>query len=322
MKPSVRLDCAPRRHSAYVRGVCSDNGSCSIRRGAERHVSCLVQGSAGKARDAKRWAMVPMSAAGRVIRRSIIAALVQRSLMPQSRSRMSSRGIRRTEAPEGEAVLSYWRSRLSNHTSDTYAGIQIQKFPEDLRVYEHLLWASRANVVIELGSSAGGGTLWFRDRLLAMRRYGRIKAPRVVAVDLIADRTERMVRSVDPFARHIKFIRSDVCAPGLPDRVERLIRPSDRCFVIEDSAHEYGTTMAALRGFSHLVPGGGFFVVEDTCVDRQELRVDDAWPRGVSPAIRDWLGTPLGKEFQVDRSLEYYGITCHPGGFLRRGSVG
>ena len=75
--------------------------------------------------------------------------------------------------------------------------------------------------------------------------------------------------------------------------------------------------MAALRGFSGFVPVGGFMVIEDGCVDVEELRVDDAWPRGVLPAVTEWLETE-GSAFRVRRDLELYGVTCHPGGFLQR----
>ena len=82
------------------------------------------------------------------------------------------------------SVAAYWRARLTQHTDDSYVGIPMSKFPEDLRVYEHLLWLSRSNVVIEVGSYYGGSALWLRDRLQAFARYGRIPSARVVSVDL------------------------------------------------------------------------------------------------------------------------------------------
>jgi cephalosporin hydroxylase len=79
----------------------------------------------------------------------------------------------------------------------------------------------------------------------------------------------------------------------------------------------YETTRAALEGFASFVRPGGWFVVEDGCVDDEELRLE-GWPRGVLPAVRDWLETPPGREFGVRRDLELYGMTCHPSGFLQR----
>src|SRR5438874_9874994 len=73
-----------------------------------------------------------------------------------------------------ESCGQYWLDRLRQVMFDSYAGIPIGKFPEALRVYEHLLWSSRADVVVEIGTQHGGSALWFRDRLATMRGYGRI----------------------------------------------------------------------------------------------------------------------------------------------------
>lgn len=224
-------------------------------------------------------------------------------------------------AERSAPLLDYYRDRLVQHTEDVYCGTPIQKFPEDLRVYEHLLWAGRSNVVVELGCNAGGSTLWFRDRLATMAHYRRIGAPRVIAVDIVIDLAEAGARRVDPDARGITFVQGDVLDPDLPDRIRSMLRPGDRPFVIEDTAHQYDTTMAALDGFWDLVPLGCWFVVEDTVVDEDPLRIDDRWPRGVAPAVAEWLATGPGQQFEIDRSIETYGVTCHPGGFLRRHSM-
>ena len=123
----------------------------------------------------------------------------------------------------------------------------------------------------------------------------------------------------DPrYAEKITLVEADVLDPELPSHVEDLIPASVRCLVIEDSAHVYDTTWAAFAGFAGFVPEGDFFVVEDGCVDVEEMRPDGSWPRGVLPALRDWLRTPEGEEFTVRHDLELYGISCHPEGFLQR----
>ena len=40
---------------------------------------------------------------------------------------------------------------MRQHTQDSYAGLGMSKFPEDLRTYEHLLWLRRPDTVIEIG---------------------------------------------------------------------------------------------------------------------------------------------------------------------------
>lgn len=216
-------------------------------------------------------------------------------------------------------MRSYWLARAAQHTDDSYAGVRMSKFPEDLRVYEHLLWASAADVVVELGAQFGGSALWFRDRLRALEHYGRIRRSRVISIDIDVTTAREELSAADPnYAETITLIQSDVQDPTLPDEVAQLLPAGAQCFVVEDSAHTYDTTWAALTGFAQFVPVGGYFVVEDGCVDVEEMRLDEAWPRGVLPTLERWLASPEGAAFAVRRDLERYGLSCHPRGFLQR----
>jgi cephalosporin hydroxylase len=218
-------------------------------------------------------------------------------------------------------LRSYWYARAEQHTQDSYAGVTLCKFPEDLRTYEHLLWALSPDTVIELGTFQGASALWFRDRLRTLRGYGRIeRAPQVISIDLDQAPARAALAAADPsFGEEIELVEADVADPGLPDRVAAILRPGARCFVIEDSAHVFETTRAALEGFARFVPPGGFFVVEDGCVDVEEMRLPGRdWPRGVLPALDAWLASPAGSEFVLRRDLELYGLSCHPRGFLQR----
>lgn len=223
------------------------------------------------------------------------------------------------EARMEESLRSYWLGRAAQHTHDSYGGIPLAKFPEDLRVYEHLLWADRPNAVIEIGTHCGASALWFRDRLRTLATYGLISDFCVVTVDVEADRARSYLDRADPsWEESISLVSGDVCDQSLPVRIAELLPRASRCFVVEDSAHIYATTMAALTGFSRFVSPGGFIVVEDGCVDIDAMRLDESWPRGVRAAVADWLAGP-GFAFVARRDLELYGVTCHPGGLLQRG---
>jgi len=199
---------------------------------------------------------------------------------------------------------------------DSYAGAPMTKFPEDLRVYEHLLWLDGPDTVIELGTQAGGSALWFRDRLAAMHDYGRIaRAPTVISVDIAQDGPRSMLERRGN-AAGITLVAGDLADARVAERVAALV--GARFFVVEDSAHTYQTTRAALENYAGFVAPGGFLVVEDGCVDDEDLRFPE-WPRGVRPALDEWLSGAAGEQFTVRRDLELYGITCHPSGFLQRG---
>jgi cephalosporin hydroxylase len=212
-----------------------------------------------------------------------------------------------------------WALRANQHLRDWYAGVRLMKLPEDLRVYEHLLWAMSASAVVEVGTQFGASALWFRDRLHALARYGRARDPLVITIDIDGDLARENLDVADPTWREeIVFLEADIRDPAVPRRVDELLAGRRDVFVVEDSAHTYDTTIASLTGLAHLVPPEGFFVVEDGHVDVDAMRLDPAWPRGVLPALHDWLETEQGSVFAVRRDLELYGYSGHPEGFLQR----
>jgi cephalosporin hydroxylase len=173
--------------------------------------------------------------------------------------------------------------------------------------------------VVEVGTQFGGSALWFRDRLLTLARYAAIGSPRVVSIDVDLDEARQRLALADPdYAGTITLVEGDVRDPTLVARVREQLPDGSRCLVVEDSAHTRETTAAALASLAGLVPPGGWFVVEDGCVDVDAMRLDAGWPRGVLPAIADWLATAEGSRFRVRRDVELYGLSCHPGGFLQR----
>jgi cephalosporin hydroxylase len=208
---------------------------------------------------------------------------------------------------------------MLQHIQDSYAGIALAKLPEDLRAYEHIMWATAPDAVIEIGTWLGGSALWFRDRLRWLESYGRVERGRVISIDLDQAETHELLAAADPrYEETITLIEGDVTDPTLPDRVEHELPTGARVLVVEDSAHVYETTMAALVGFARFVPKGGFLVVEDGYVDVEERRFAPELPRGVLPAVHDWLATTEGRRFARERDAELYGVSSNPDGFLRR----
>ncbi len=227
-----------------------------------------------------------------------------------------------------EPFAEFWRRRIEQHGFDSWAGVTMMKFPEDLRVYQHLLWMSGADTVIEVGAKWGGSLLWFRDQLRTFEGYGRLaRPPRVIGVDLATDHAVRVLDREHPTWREqISLIEGDLRDQATIEGIKAQVPDGARCMIVEDAAHTGEVTRVALDALGHLVPPGGFFVVEDGHVDIPRLHPDGP-PEikqlgirtgGVLPAIEAWLKTPNGAGFTVRPDLELYGVTSHPGGYLQR----
>jgi cephalosporin hydroxylase len=209
------------------------------------------------------------------------------------------------DTSEKQSVFDLWKSRFALHTSktatETYRGRPLIKFPEDLRVYQSLIEKHRPEVIVELGSYAGGSALWFADQ---MRLF--CDTVEVHSVD---------VMDVEPSnIPGVVFHKGSVDDRNLAQKIAKIVN-GRACMVVEDSAHTYHTTSKALELYSNLVTGGQWFVVEDTVVDYPELRLEN-WPLGVVPAINDFMRSHSGRRF-TRHNLAPYTLTCHPYGWLQ-----
>jgi cephalosporin hydroxylase len=219
-----------------------------------------------------------------------------------------------------QSLASLWRWRVELHGQETYAGVRMSKFPEDLRTYEKILWERAPRVVVEIGVQFGGSTLWLRDRLFDFQRYRTGPAPLVIAVDIDLSHARKCFEGLPPEGTAgIELLEGDVTDDAVMAAIREAVPPDAEILVIEDAQHEANTTLRALNGLAPLVRAGGYYMVEDTCVDIDRLRVDDDWPRGAGLALDEWLrADPLGRRFRRRPDLQPYGLTCHPGGLIQR----
>lgn len=215
----------------------------------------------------------------------------------------------------------YYLERVRIHMDDSYAGIRMRKFPEDLRTLEEIIWECHVDVVLEIGLGSGGSVLWFRDRLRTLAQYGRISRPLVISVDANIEQGRVNLAKLDPdYAQTIRLVESDVRDPDVAEKVRQHLPPDARVLLIDDSAHRYDTTMATLRHFSSLVPLFGYILIEDGHRDLPGMLPADipGSTHGVVPAIREWLETDGAGRFVQRRDQERYIVTSHPGGWLQR----
>jgi cephalosporin hydroxylase len=220
------------------------------------------------------------------------------------------------------SLQDYYLERIRLHLHDSYVGVRMIKFPEDLRTYEQLLWEERVDVVVEIGLRYGGSALWFRDRLRTLAHYGRISSdPLVISVDVDIARGRENLARVDPgYAETIRLVEADVRDPLVVAQVHQHLPEGARVLLIDDSAHRYDTTIATLRQFSSLVPVSGYVVVEDGHRDLPDMMPFDApgQAHGVLAAIDDWLASGGAGRFVRRREQERYIVTSNPRGWLQR----
>jgi cephalosporin hydroxylase len=186
-------------------------------------------------------------------------------------------------------------------SATTYCGVKAVKSPLDAWVYQEIIYEIKPDVIVEIGTFAGGGTLYLAH-LCDLMDHGR-----VVSIDITQSNVAPQVRDHP----RVKLIESDAFA-AFP-QVREIVRPGASVLVIEDSAHTLQNTLDVLHTYQELIQPGGYFIVEDgICHHGLDVGPDD----GPYEAIEQFLSER--GDFEADRAREAFFLTWNPKGFLRR----
>lgn len=185
----------------------------------------------------------------------------------------------------------------------SWMGLKALKNPLDAWIYQEILYEVRPDVVVEIGSAAGGGTLYLAH-LLDILGSGL-----VVSVDL--DRS-----TFEAEHKRIATVTGHSSAPETLASV-RSYCAGKHVLVIHDADHRKDQVLEDLLSYSPFVSVGSYLIVEDGIVDlfRPHEVLGVAYD-GPLAATEEFLRR--NPNFEVDRERERYLMTYNPRGFLRR----
>jgi cephalosporin hydroxylase len=196
-------------------------------------------------------------------------------------------------------ILEHMQQRILEKSS--YFGIKTLQSPLDFWVYQELMFATKPDVLIEIGNFRGGSTLALAHLFDAMG-HGRI-----IGLDIDHSAVPEQV-TAHP---RITLIEGDACRAV--EQVKALVAPDERAMVIEDSSHTFDNTLEVLRLYAQFVKPGDYFIVEDG-ICHHGLAV------GPSPGPYEAVEAFVAEcgDFEIDRDAESFLITWNPKGYLKR----
>ena len=185
-----------------------------------------------------------------------------------------------------------------------YQGIQVQKNPLDLWIYQEILYETKPDLIVEFGTASGGTTLF-----LAQQGILNGHPTSVISIDIV-DRTEQL-----PSRDNICYLVGDSVGEEITEAL--LAEDMSPLFVdksvmvILDDDHSTEHVRRELDLYNRLVTKGQYLIVEDT-------NIDDPLGFGNGPqkAVREFLKEH--PEFEVDKSREKFLMTWNPNGYLRK----
>lgn len=182
-----------------------------------------------------------------------------------------------------------------------WMGVDMQKCPLDLFMYQEILYEQKPDLVIECGTWHGGSALYLAH-LMDIMRHGM-----VVSIDL-----NRWIGL--PQHPRIVYVTGDSTDKGTFKTVHDIAASFRKVMVILDSDHTRDHVLKELELYSSLVSPRQYLIVEDTNIHGHPVRED--LPAGPFEAIEKWL--PKNEDFVIDKNCERFLMTFNPSGYLRR----
>lgn len=203
---------------------------------------------------------------------------------------------------EEEFHAKYYYSKV---WADTYfMGKNVFKCPNDLWIYQEILWENKPDCIIECGTFHGGSTLYYAKLFDMMGIDGTIIT---IDVDAMPDM---------PQHPRINYLLGSSTSPQILEKVKELIKDKKRVMVILDSDHTCDHVYKELELYHGFVTPGQYLVVEDSNINGHPVYSGFGQGPGPMEAMEKFL--PNHAEFETDSSKEKFMMSFNPKGYLKK----
>lgn len=203
---------------------------------------------------------------------------------------------------EEEFHAKYYYSKI---WADTYfLGKKVFKCPNDLWIYQEILWETKPDVIIECGTFHGGSALYYAKLFDMMELNGQIIT---IDVDAMPDM---------PKNDRITYLYGSSTSAEIIEKVKELVKGKEKIMVILDSDHSKDHVLKELELYHGFVSKGCYLVVEDSNINGHPVYSGFGQGPGPMEAMETFL--PLHPEFAADKSKEKFLMSFNPNGYLKR----
>ena len=176
-----------------------------------------------------------------------------------------------------------------------WCGIPIIKFPNDMIVFQELIWKLKPDIIIETGI-AHGGSIIFSASLLELIGHGK-----VIGIDIeIRKHNLELLEGLELFKR-IELIEDDSISKELHRYLE-IETQGKSVVVVLDSMHTHDHVLNELNLFSKYINIDSYIVLPDTFIEffPKNYYQNRPWDVGNNPwtALNEFLSS--NPNFEVD----------------------
>lgn len=203
---------------------------------------------------------------------------------------------------EEEFHAKYYYSKV---WADTYfLGKKVFKCPNDLWIYQELIWDIKPDVIIECGTFHGGSALYYAKLFDMMDLPGEILT---IDVDAMPDMPEHI---------RITYLLGSSTSEEILQKVKAFIKNKKKVMVILDSDHTKDHVLKELELYHGFVTKESYLVVEDSNINGHPVYSGFGQGPGPWEAMEAFL--PSHPEFVPDKTKEKFMMSFNPNGYLKK----
>ena len=196
-----------------------------------------------------------------------------------------------------------------------WLGVPIIQMPEDLIIFQEIVYKSQPDLIIETGVARGGSIIFWASIQKLCGITGK-----VLGVDVDIRQHARSAINDSNFKDEIDLIEGSSIEDEVVNQVKKIVSQHKRIMVVLDSNHTHEHVLSELEIYSKFVTKDCFLLVLDTVID--DLKVDSTrpWGPGSSPksAVKEFMLKTSG-DFINEQSYENRALlSVAPNGYWRK----
>lgn len=233
-------------------------------------------------------------------------------------------------------------------------GVHTQQSVTDLWTMQALLYRVKPDLLIEIGTMCGGSALFFartmmgynpnatvitfdantnnNDRLRRCDNFHKAMSGtrKLAGSDAVQGLHHPSWKALHA-SGNLKFVAGTATKPKHQLLLEKYAARATSVFVVDDGSHMKEHVLEQWQALSRFVTPGSYYVVQDTRLDTdcahavlkgkggwcRETREKGGPARGVAAIVTN-ASYGFAQNWEQDRTVEAWGITQHPGGYLLR----
>jgi len=199
---------------------------------------------------------------------------------------------------------------------EKWHGVTFMQNPNDAIVLQQLIWDQKPELLIEIGTHAGGSALFYSD---IMQKYeAKPGATHLFTMDPGLPQLDPKVFDKKAYP-NVEFMQGLSHDPKILKRAYELHAKYPNTLLIHDGDHSLEGVLRDLELYDPLIPVGSYMVVQDTALDRMSDKGSaGGMAGGAYQGVAAFLQGKGAGRYVIDKRYEFMLFSVHHNGWLKK----